>query len=183
MCRSRTRSGRFSGKCKHMFTPGATGSGTCASPAGPPGACSGRPAPTWTSRSATPPDAAAAEDAGDDEDSFIDDEWLDSPEVMSSVRQALDEVREPTRSAGWISWWRRRYTLTAANALLGALGRLTHGLDSDALILDLDPDDETLAWITETGPGGVGAGEACLLAPSESPQLLSYALASALMPT
>ena len=65
----------------------------------------------------------------------------------------------------------------------GALGRLTHGLDSDALILDLDPDDETLAWITETGPGGVGAVEACLRAVSESPQLLSYALASALMPT
>ena len=129
------------------------------------------------------PDAAAAEDAGDDEDSFIDDEWLDSPEVMSSVRRALDEVREPARSAGWISWWRRRYTLTAANALLGALGRLTHGLDSDALILDLDPDDETLAWITETGPGGIGAVEACLRAALESPQLLSYALASALMPT
>ena len=129
------------------------------------------------------PDAAAAEDAGDDEDSFIDDEWLDSPEVMSSVRRALGEVREPARSAGWISWWRRRYTLTAANALLGALGRLTHGLDSDALILDLDPDDETLAWITETGPGGVGAVEACLRAVSELPQLLSYALASALMPT
>ena len=99
------------------------------------------------------------------------------------MRRALDEVRELARSARWISWWRRRYTLTAANALLGALGRLTHGLDSDALILDLDPDDETLAWITETGPGGVGAVEACLRAMSELPQLLSYALASALMPT
>jgi len=129
------------------------------------------------------PDAAAAEDAGDGEDSFIDDEWFDSSEVMSSVRQALDEVLEPNRSAGWISWWRRRYTLTSANALLGAFDRLTHGLDSDTLILDLDPDDETLAWITETGPGGVGAVEACLRATSESPQLLSYALASALMPT
>lgn len=129
------------------------------------------------------PDAAAAEDAGDDAYSFIDDEWFDSSEITSSVRQALGEVREPIRSAGWISWWRRRYTLTAANALLGALGRLTHGFDSDALILDLDPDDETLAWITETGPGGIGAVEACLRAVLESPQLLSYALASALMPT
>lgn len=128
-------------------------------------------------------DVAGDEDAGDDEDSFIDDEWFDSPEVMSSVRRALEEVRESARSAGWLSWWRRRYTLTATNALMGALSRLTHGLDSDALILDLDPDDETLAWITETSPGGIGAVEACLRAVSESPQLLSYALASALMPT
>ena len=132
---------------------------------------------------ARPPDDSLAEDTGDGEDSFIDDAWLDSPEVTSSVRQALEEVREPTRSAGWISWWRRRYTLTAANALLGALGRLTHGLDSDALILDLDPDDETLAWVTETGPGGIGAVDACLRAVLESPQLLSYALTGALMPT
>jgi uncharacterized protein YukE len=122
------------------------------------------------------------EDAAD-EDSFIDDEWLESPEVTSMVRRVLDGVREPARSANWISWWRRRYTVTAANALLGALNRLAHGLDADALILDLDPDDETLAWITETGPGGIGAVESCLRAVLESPELLSYALASALMPT
>ena len=79
-----------------------------------------------------------------------------------------------TRSvpADWISWWRRRYTLTAANALLGALGRLAHGLDADSLILDLDPDDETLAWITDR-PRGIGAVELCLRAVSESPELLA----------
>jgi PAS domain-containing protein len=132
---------------------------------------------------AQPPEPAAGEDAGDDADSFIDDEWLESPEVMSSVRWALGAVLESARSADWISWWRRRYTVTAANALLGALNRLAHGLDADALVLDLDPDDETLAWITETGPGGIGAVESCLRAASESPELLSYALASSLMPT
>ena len=130
------------------------------------------------------PTRRTGEDAGDDEDSFIDDEWLDSPEVMSSVRRALEGVREAGPFCGL-----DLLVATALHAHRGQcaarerLGRLTHGLDSDALILDLDPDDETLAWITETGPGGIGAVEACLRAVSESPQLLSYALASALMPT
>jgi hypothetical protein len=123
------------------------------------------------------------EDLGTEEISLVDAEWLESPDVTSRVRAALNDVLGSVRSSRWVSWWRRRYTLTAASALLRAVSSLAHGLDEEALILDLDQDDDALAWITETGPGGIGAVESCLRAVLESPELLTYSLAGALTPT
>jgi hypothetical protein len=124
-------------------------------------------------------------DIDDDGDpsAFEGDDWLDSALVHEAVRRALAEARATNRTPGWLRWWTQRYTLTATNVLLDALANLANGLDKDSLIIDSDPDDDTLAWITETGPGGVGAIESCMRAIRDAPELLSYALATASAPS
>jgi hypothetical protein len=120
----------------------------------------------------------------DDSDTATADENLfQSPEVVQFVRGALQLAQAPTRTDDWLTWYNRRYTLTAATVLLWAMGSLARGVDSDSLVIDLDAQDDCLAWITETGPGGIGAIESCMRGVKESPHLVSYALATAIAPS
>jgi hypothetical protein len=118
------------------------------------------------------------EDAGH----FVDDDWLRSDAVIESVRMAL-EVAGGDRTREWSKWAKRRYTLTAASVLLRAGEGLSGGIDPESLVIDIDEDDDQLAWITETSPGGIGAVEAFSQALVNSSHLVSYAIATAVAPT
>jgi len=114
---------------------------------------------------------------------FEDGDFLESSEVLEFVRRAIHLAQAPTRTDDWVAWRKRRYTLTAVTALMGAMARLARGVDSDSLIVDLDADDDCLAWITETGPGGIGAIESFMRGVRDSSHLVSYALATSTAPS
>jgi hypothetical protein len=109
--------------------------------------------------------------------------FLESGEVVRFVRGAIEVSQSPTRTDDWLRWYNRRFTLTAATALMRAMDSLARGVDGDSLVIDLDAHDDHLAWITETGPGGIGAIESCIRGVRESPHLVTYALATAIAPS
>ena len=112
-----------------------------------------------------------------------DEDFFESLEVLEFVRSAIHLANASTRTEDWLEWCNRRYTLTAATALMRAMASLARGVDSDSLVIDLDADDDRLAWITETGPGGIGAIESFMRAVRDGPQLVSYALATSIAPS
>jgi len=110
-------------------------------------------------------------------------DWLADGPVQDVLLQALIGARSEERSEDWLTWLRRRHTLSAANLLLGALTSWGSGVDADELTVDLDPEDDTAFFISEQSPGGTGQIEALTRGVVENPDNIGMALRDALRPS
>ena len=96
---------------------------------------------------------------------------LDQPDVINAMRK-LGRILWIPIDETWESLLRRRFVATIAAAAYEAVGDLCRDIDSQGLVLDIDPgartkgdlfereDGLTEFWISETTPGGSGAIEA-----------------------
>jgi hypothetical protein len=109
--------------------------------------------------------------------------WLTDPAVLGAVRSALDEIATTERSAEWMSWWRRRYVLSVAQAVLAGLSALCPGVDPDDVLLDLDQRDDTRFFLSEPSPGGTGQIDAFHRALVHDPAAFTRVLEEALRPS
>jgi hypothetical protein len=111
------------------------------------------------------------------------DMWLGDPELLAAVEAAISEATAGARSPAWLAWWRRRYTLSSAQLTLAALGAMCPGVDIEELMVDLDPAEDDVFWLSERSPGGTGQVEAFHLAVATDPDSFGRALEDALRPS
>ncbi|WDZ84709.1 protein DpdJ [Micromonospora cathayae] len=109
--------------------------------------------------------------------------WLRDLGLLAAVEAAINEVTARDRSPAWIAWWRHRYTLSSAQLTLAALGAMCPGLDIEELMVDLDPSEDDVFWLSERSPGGTGQVEAFHLAATTDPDSFGRALEDALRPS
>jgi hypothetical protein len=109
--------------------------------------------------------------------------WIGEPGVLQSVRACLLASRQHVRSPEWLTWTKLRFTTSAAQALLGALVAGNSHVDADDLLIDLDPAEPGIFYISEQSPGGTGQIEALAVDLIEVPERLPMALADILRPT
>ncbi|CAB4966649.1 unannotated protein [freshwater metagenome] len=109
--------------------------------------------------------------------------WLDDVSVGDAVLLHVVAARSAIRSETWESWLTRRFTLSAAHALVHAIASGNSHVDPEDLLVDLDPDDPLKFFISEQSPGGSGQVEALTLSVIEEPERLPMALADVLRPT
>ncbi|MGV9795274.1 protein DpdJ [Gordonia sp. NPDC003422] len=103
--------------------------------------------------------------------------------ILTALRDHLLASRAPRRSVAWLEWTQTRFTLAAAQTLLDALSSSSRSVDADDLLIDLDPSDRTVFYISEQSPGGTGQIEAIAIDMIEMPDRLDLALADVLQPT
>lgn len=111
------------------------------------------------------------------------DSWLDDPVVVAAVDAARHEILADDRTADWVTWWRRRYVLTVAYVVLAALAELCPGVNADEILVDLDPDQNGMFWLSERSPGGTGQIEAFHRVLAADPEAITRALEDAMRPT
>jgi hypothetical protein len=109
--------------------------------------------------------------------------WLDDSDILDMLRRALVNAGAAGRSADWLTWLRRRHTLSAANVLLASLTSWGTGIDADELTVALDPEDDGTFYISEQSPGGTGQIETLTRTMAENPDHLGMALQDALRPS
>lgn len=113
-------------------------------------------------------------------------DWTDvlsDPQVLAAVDGTLDEIGAAGRSDAWIHWWRRRYTLSVAHLALAAFSTRCPGVDVDDILVDLDPNDDSVFWLSEPAPGGTGQVEAFHGSIIDDPSAFTRTLEEALTPT
>lgn len=108
---------------------------------------------------------------------------LADTEIVEVLRQAVIVAGAPDRSADWLTWLRRRHTLSAANVLLASLTSWGTAVDVDELTVDLDPLDDGTFYISEQSPGGTGQIEALTRTMAKNPDRLGMSLQDALRPS
>ncbi|ORA15571.1 hypothetical protein BST16_09190 [Mycobacterium asiaticum DSM 44297] len=104
--------------------------------------------------------------------------WIGDNDVLASLRLHLLSARASERSPEWLESLNRRLTMSAAEALLAALGHV----DADDLVIDLDPHVPGEFYIAEQSPGGTGQIEALAVDLIETPERLPMAIADVLRP-
>jgi hypothetical protein len=109
--------------------------------------------------------------------------WLGDVSVVSVLRDHMLACRAPQRSTAWLNWTERRFALAAAQTILDALATSNRNVDADDLLIDLDPADQTIFYISEQSPGGTGQVEALAIDMIEDPDRLDLAIADVLRPT
>jgi len=109
--------------------------------------------------------------------------WIGDATILSALRGHMLASREPRRSAAWLEWTERRFTLAGAQILLDSLAASNINVDAEDLLIDLDPYDGTVFYISEQSPGGTGQIEALAVDLIEAPERLDLALADVLRPT
>lgn len=109
--------------------------------------------------------------------------WLGDAAIVSALWDHMLASRAPQRSTRWLEWTERRFALAAAQALLDSLAASNRNVDADDLLIDLDPADRTIFFISEQSPGGTGQVEALAIDMIENPDLLDLALADILQLT
>lgn len=109
-------------------------------------------------------------------------EWCQHHAVLMAVIASVAEISTDERSPAWTDWWRRRYTLSVAELVVGALSSLCPGVDVEELAIDLAGDDGRF-WVSEPSPGGTGQVEAFLRVLVQEPEAFSRALEDVLAPT
>lgn len=109
--------------------------------------------------------------------------WLNDPDVLATTRHHLLAARAPERSAAWTDWTQSRFTLATAQSLLDALASINRGVDADDLLIDLEPSDRSVFYISEQSPGGTGQVETLASSMIEAPERLDLALGDAFHPT
>ena len=109
--------------------------------------------------------------------------WIGDASILSVLRDHVLASRSPQRSTAWLEWTERRFALAAAQALLDSLATSNRSVDPDDLLIDLDPVDRTVFYISEQSPGGTGQVEALAVDMIENPDRLDLALADVLRPT
>lgn len=109
--------------------------------------------------------------------------WIADAAILDVLRDHLLASRAPLRSAAWLEWTERRFTLAAAQTVLDSLASSNRNVDPDDLLIDLDPSDRTAFYISEQSPGGTGQIEALAIDMIERPDRLDLALADVLQPT
>jgi hypothetical protein len=106
-------------------------------------------------------------------------DWLNTADVVEAVLGCVLSSRESTRSDPWIESLNRRFTQSAAEALLAAL----RSADAEDLVIDLDPDSPGQFFITEQSPGGTGHVESLTLKMIEESEKLALAITDVLRPS
>jgi hypothetical protein len=109
--------------------------------------------------------------------------WLDDMSVVEGVIGHINSARSGKRSMAWDEWLTRRFTLSAAHALVFAIASGNNHVDPEDLLVDLDPQDPLGFYISEQSPGGSGQVEALTLSAIEEPEHLPMALADVVRPT
>ncbi len=109
--------------------------------------------------------------------------WLGDPTLLSAVHDSMQEISGDERSPAWTAWWQRRFILSVAQLALAALSALCPGVDTDDLMVDLSPEDDTVFWISEPSPGGTGHVEAFQRLLAENPEAFAHALEDTLTPS
>lgn len=115
---------------------------------------------------------------------------LANPQVLPNLITLARILHEPAH-AGWEPWLRERFIATVAAAALHAIQSLCPEVDTDDLVVDIDPgprepDDinvETAAsefWISELSPGGNGHIEEIQRVYSEDPRRFFTLMSAAL---
>lgn len=108
--------------------------------------------------------------------------WVSDPDLLERIRAHVLAARS-ARSAEWLTWNARRFTLSAAQALLAAMAGGNSHVDADDLLIDLDDADRTTFYISEQSPGGTGQIEALAVEMIEAPERLPLAITDVLRPT
>ena len=104
---------------------------------------------------------------------------IGNDDVLASVRLHLLGSRASERSPEWLESLNKRFTMSAAETLLAAMGHV----DADDLVIDLDSDVAGSFYISEQSPGGTGQVEALALDLIEERERLPMAVADVLRPT
>ncbi|WP_342660848.1 ATP-dependent RNA helicase DeaD [Rhodococcus ruber] len=109
--------------------------------------------------------------------------WIADDAVTIQLHRAMLVARESVRSADWVEWLERRFTLSAASLLLAALTGASVGVDADDLAVDLDPNDNAGFFISEQSPGGAGQIDALTRGLIEQTDRLAMSLMDLMRPT
>lgn len=117
------------------------------------------------------------------------EDYLDDDNVVSQLRELATYLWDPIDES-WNNWHALRYKAALGGALVAGITSLCRQIDSEDLVLDLNPGPrasesdcagttgQNEIWISETGPGGTGLVELFLRAYAEDPRRF-YALVSA----
>ena len=109
--------------------------------------------------------------------------WLGHASLVEGLLGHVIAARSARRSKAWEGWLNRRFTLSAAHALVYAIASGNSHVDPEDLLVDLDPNDPNMFYVSEQSPGGTGQIEALTLSAIEEPERLPMALADAIRPT
>ncbi|MEV6876784.1 protein DpdJ [Amycolatopsis sp. NPDC051128] len=139
----------------------------------------------WTQRMTSAADILGLLKADDHEGSDANSwrGWFVDDQVLSAVRESVEEIFCAQRTAPWLAWWRRGYTLSAATLVLNALAVRCPGVDPEELTIDLDPGKDDVFWLTERSPGGTGQAETFHRVLVQAPDAFGRALEDSLRPT
>ena len=104
------------------------------------------------------------EDGDADETAFSDlGQWCRNSAVLAVLRSAAECSWQPDRDDRWEAWRHQRLAHTVAAIWVEAACRVCPDIDSNDLIVDVDPrrvhepDDRSIeVWVSETAPGGNG---------------------------
>jgi DEAD/DEAH box helicase/Helicase conserved C-terminal domain len=118
---------------------------------------------------------------------------LRDQEVLESLRRTAQVLWTPV-DVSWQSWLEKRYKTTIAAAAFNAISNLCPDMETDGLMVDIDPgpraayDEESESdtgqefWISETTPGGTGHIEEFITRYAEDPRRFYSLLSAALHP-
>ncbi len=109
--------------------------------------------------------------------------WIGDASILSGLRDHMLASRASRRSTAWLEWTERRFSVAVAQALLDALVSSNRNVDPNDLLIDLDPNDRTVFYISEQSPGGTGQVEALAMDMIEDPDRLDLALGDVLRST
>ena len=104
-------------------------------------------------------------------------------QTVSALRAHVLSARQSERSMQWLEWLQAKFTIAAAQALLGALTSNGSDVDVDQLLIDLDAADPGTFYISESSPGGTGQVESVSLDLIENPERLPSLIDDAISPS
>ncbi|MCP4888127.1 MAG: hypothetical protein GY904_16135, partial [Planctomycetaceae bacterium] len=121
------------------------------------------------------------------------EQLLDEPIVTAALHRHAPTLWEDP-DASWIPWLTRKFKTTLGAAVLDGIQQVCSDLDSNDLLLDLEPgprssvatakvDDSEEIWITEKTVGGGGIIESFLIRYGEDPRRFFDLVENALRPS
>ncbi len=108
---------------------------------------------------------------------------LDDRQTRAVLRDHVLSARELERSTKWREWLQARFTIAAAQTLLGALASDGSHVDVDELLIDLDVHQPGTFYISEPSPGGTGQVQSLALGLIDDPAHLPNAIGDTIRPS
>lgn len=121
-------------------------------------------------------------------------ELLRGHEVVADLHRLAKVLWDPVDTS-WQDWLSYRFKSTIAAAIFNAISNLCPDIESDGLVVDIDPgpgvddkppsiggDDAHAIWISENSPGGSGHVEEFLTKYADEPRRFYSLLTAALQP-